>query len=77
MAQRRAVTVEQASRRPKATRAEKSAILDAVCTVTGWHRDHARKVLRQGDPVPAVRPRPARTPVMKYGPDVIDALVAC
>ena len=31
----------------KATRAEKSAILDAVCEVTCWRRDHARKAIRR------------------------------
>ena len=47
MAQRKAITVAQARAWPKATKAEKAAILDAVVQVTGWHRDHARKMLRR------------------------------
>lgn len=46
LAQRQAVTKARLAKWPKATRAEKGAILDAVCAVTGWHRDHARKVIR-------------------------------
>lgn len=47
LAQRKAVTKAQLARWPKATKQEKSQILDAICEVTGWHRDHARKVIRQ------------------------------
>ena len=46
MAARKAITAAQLDRWTKATKAEKSAILDAVCEVTGWHCDHARKAIR-------------------------------
>lgn len=74
LAARRQVTKAQLDKWPKATRAEKSAILDAVCQVTGWHRDHARKairvalVARAGGAPP---PRPRRAPVRVYGDDVV------
>lgn len=47
LAARRQVTESQAGRYAKATRAEKQAILDHLCAVNGWHRDHARKALRR------------------------------
>lgn len=46
LAVRKAITQAQLVRWVKATRAEKGEILDAVCAVTGWHRDHARKAIR-------------------------------
>ena len=46
LAVRRQVTAGQAAKWSKATRAEKTAILDAVVATTGWHRDHARKAIR-------------------------------
>ncbi|MFT3860687.1 hypothetical protein [Micropruina sp.] len=46
LAARKAITKAQLAKWPKATKAEKGAILDAVCSVTGWHRDHAHKAIR-------------------------------
>jgi transposase InsO family protein len=78
LAQRQAITKAQLAKWPKATRAEKSAILDAVCAVTGWHRDHARKAIRLAlaDRQP-VRPRRSRDPVRVYDDAVVELLTRC
>jgi transposase InsO family protein len=80
MAARRQITVAQVDRWAKATKAEKSAILDAVCEVTGWHRDHARKAIRRaladrarGGPVPRKR----RAAVRVYDDDAVALLTRC
>lgn len=78
MAQRRAVVTSQVKAWPKASKAEKSAILDHLCAVNGWHRDHARKMIRRavaGD-LPAGARR-SRKPVLVYDQGVIDALATC
>ena len=81
MGQRKAITRAQLVKWPKASKSEKSAILDAVCAVTGWHRDHARKAIRtalaeqaRGGP-PA--PRARREPVRVYGPQAVELLTRC
>ena len=80
LAERRAVTKAQLARWPKATKSEKSAILDAVCQVTGWHRDHARKAIRQALAEQAAggpRPRRPRAPVRVYDDAAVDLLTRC
>lgn len=74
LATRRRVTAVMVKKYPKATRTEKTQLLDQLCAVTGWHRDHARKAMREalaGQPSPPRRPR---EPVLTYGPEVIEAL---
>lgn len=80
MGTRKAITKAQLDRWSKASKSEKSAILDTVCEVTGWHRDHARKALRQALAQRAAggpRPRKPRDPVHTYGPEVIEVLTRC
>lgn len=79
LAARKSITKAQLDRWSKATRAEKSAILDAVCRVTGWHRDHARKAIRMAIAEQACGPRPrkSREPVRTYGDAVIALLQTC
>lgn len=47
MAARREITKKYAREYAKAGRAEKSVMLDALVTTTGWTRDHARRAIRQ------------------------------
>ena len=73
MSQRKAVTKATATRYRSASKGAKVVILDELCATTGWHRDHARKALREAlGPRRVPVPRKARPPT--YGEDVMVAL---
>jgi hypothetical protein len=55
MAERKAVTKAIGTRYKRADKSGKAKILNELCATTGWHRDHARKVLRG-----ALQPRVVR-----------------
>jgi len=76
MGQRKAVTKANATRYKRASKADKTKILDELCATTGWHRNHARKALASAlRPRLVPAPRRPRTPV--YGPEVLVALRFC
>ena len=77
MSQRKAVLASQVRAWPKATKAEKSAILDHLVAVNGWHRDHARKRIRAALVGKEPPPRPPREPRYTYPPACIEALAKC
>ncbi|HEY3606739.1 MAG TPA: transposase family protein [Pseudonocardiaceae bacterium] len=67
------MTKQTARRYRSASKTTKATILDELCALTGWHRDHARKALRTAlTPKPVTRQRTPRPPV--YGEQVLTAL---
>jgi hypothetical protein len=54
VAARRTVTKKLATRYQRATRAEKSVVLDELVGLTGWHRDDARAALREAGTLPPI-----------------------
>jgi len=74
MAERHAVTRKLAGEYRRAGKRRKGEILDMLCSITGYHRDHAARLLRAGPKRcgPARKPRRARPRV--YDADVLFAL---
>ncbi len=69
MAERQAVTKEMLKRYRRGSKGDKGRVLDELCALTGWHRDHARRALRHAGRGPAPpRARPARP--RRYGPEL-------
>lgn len=78
VATRKLVTKELKGRYERGSRAQRTVVLDELCALTGWHRDHARKALRAAPgPGQDRLPRRPRTPVRKYDESVVDALRVC
>ena len=75
MGERTAVTNKMAAAYRRGTRADKTAVLDQLCELTGWHRDHARAKLRRAGQIRVVAVRKPRTPV--YSAQVVSALELC
>lgn len=75
MSERKAVTKAAATRYKRASKSAKQIILDELCAITGWHRDHARKALRGALVPKIVRERAPRPP--KYSPNIVAALIFC
>jgi hypothetical protein len=75
MSERRAVMRKLALEYGRSTREGKGRILDQICELTGWHRNHARKALKLALGVREVKPRPPRPPL--YGESVVEALRFC
>lgn len=70
---RKAVTRQMAQRYRKASKPEKGRVLDELCGLTGWHRDHARRALRRALAPPRPR-RPRRPRPPTYGPELTEPL---
>jgi len=78
VATRRLVTKELKGRYERGSKAQRTAVLDELCGLTGWHRDHARKALRAAPgPGQDRLPRKPRVPVVKYDEQVLAALRVC
>lgn len=75
MSQRKGLTKAIATRYAPADKAGKGRILDELCAITGWHRNHARKALKAALRPKLVKPRTAHPP--KYGSKVVAALIFC
>ena len=68
MVERTAVTKETVARYRRAPKKGKGLILDELCALTGWNRDHARRALRQA--AGPAKPRQPRRRVLVYGPEL-------
>jgi hypothetical protein len=72
MSERRAVTKKLVLEYGRGSKVRKGQILDQVCELNRWHRNHARKALKQALVLRVVKERPVKQPL--YGEPVITAL---
>jgi hypothetical protein len=72
MAERKAITKQMARRYAKASKADKTRMLDELCAITGWTRRHASRSLLGALMAPAQQPRRPRS--RTYGEDVLEPL---
>jgi hypothetical protein len=73
MGARREVVAAVAERYRSGTRGDKGRILDELCAVTGWHRKHAVRALRDVGGKAADKPRQR---ACRYGATIKDAVIA-
>lgn len=72
MAEKHAVSKQLTKRYRRASKKEKGEILDTLCSLTGYSRDHAARLLRAGPP--PKRPKRRRARSRTYDTDVLFAL---
>ena len=72
MAERKAITKQMGRRYAKASKADKTRMLDELCALTGWTRRHASRSLLGALRTPAQQPRRPRS--RTYGEDVLEPL---
>jgi len=75
MAEKHAVTRKLAEEYRRASKRRKGEVLDTLCSITGYNRDHAARLLRAG-PVPRDKKPPRRKRIRPrvYDADVLFAL---
>lgn len=73
MAEKHAVTRRLAERYRRASKKEKGEVLDTLCEITGYNRDHAARLLRAGPP-PRKKKKKRRVRPRVYDADVLFAL---